>query len=362
MFTDRIKILVLTIAAVVAMSCSKTETVPNGDGKVPMQFSSYAARSSSTRAGDSFVPVGATTLPDSTSFGVFAFYQQGVVGSTTAHWNDGGWHPAFMFDQEVEFDGSDYNYTPVKYWPANEENTISFWAYYPHGEYVSGNTGALKFYESDGTTAYTASSTGIPYVKYTVDRNSANQADLLFDSFAKKDMTCDNCMPEPGTVDLLFRHALALVEFQISEGEEAIIHSFQLTNLYWSGNCANPAASPILWTGQGSINSFTISEMNVTDSLVCRLLMIPQTLNASASITINYDISYPSFDPSYPDPIVYTGNTGTALLTDAGITSWEAGRHYVYKITAGFERVEFEEVVDAADDWSVGNGNITVSQ
>ena len=175
-------------------------------------------------------------------------------------------------------------------------------------------------------------------------------------------MTYDNCLPEPGTVHLQFRHALALVEFQITEGEEAIIHSFQLTNLYWSGNCANPSASPIIWTGQGSANSFTISELNVADSLVCRLLMIPQTLSATASVSINYDISYPSFDPSYPDPIVYKSNSGSALLTDAGVTEWEAGKHYIYKLTAGFERIEFEEVVPLTDDWSVGNGNITVSE
>lgn len=347
------------MAAVAMWSCTKTETVRTPDSDVPMQFSSYAAR---TKADNSFVDAGATVLPDSTSFGVFAFYQQGVVGSTTAHWSDGGWTPYYMFNQEVEFDGTDYSYSPLKYWPSNEENTISFWAYYPYGAYAAGNTGALKLYESDGTTVYSSSSTGLPYVKYTVDRDPANQMDLLFDSFAKKDMTYDNCLPEPGTVNLLFRHALALVEFQITEGEEAIIHSFQLTNLFWSGNCANPSASPIVWTGQSSPNSFSISELNVADSLVCRLLMIPQTLSASANVSINYDISYPSFDPSYPEPIVYSGNTGTARLTDAGITAWEAGKHYIYKLTAGFERIEFTEVVEASDDWSLGNGNISVSE
>ena len=347
------------MAAVAMWGCSKVETIREQDGDIPMLFTTYAARS---KADNSFVPVGTTVLPDSTSFGVFAFYQEGVIGGTTAHWNDGGWTPYFMFNQEVEFDGTDYSYSPLKYWPANEENTISFWAYYPYEAYSAGNTGALKLYESDGTTAYSSSSTGLPYVKYEVSRNQDNQEDLLFDSFNRKDMTYDNCLPEPGTVHLQFRHALALVEFQITEGEEAIIHSFQLTNLYWSGNCANPSASPIIWTGQGSANSFTISELNVADSLVCRLLMIPQTLSATASVSINYDISYPSFDPSYPDPIVYKSNSGSALLTDAGVTEWEAGKHYIYKLTAGFERIEFEEVVPLTDDWSVGNGNITVSE
>ena len=359
MMTERKILLALAIAAVAMWGCSKAETFRAAEEDVPMCFSSYAAR---TRADGSFVPAGTTVLPDSTSFGVFAFFQDGVIGSTTAHWSDGGWTPYYMFNQEVEFDGTDYSYSPTKFWPRNEENTISFWAYYPYNAYSAGNTGALKFYESDGTTAYSSSSVGLPYVKYEVSRNQNNQMDILFDSFAKKDMTYDNCLPEPGTVDLLFRHALALVEFQITEGEEAIIHSFEMTNVYWSGNCANPSASPIVWTGHGNSNSFTISELSVTDSLVCRLLMIPQTLGASSGISISYDISYPSFDPSYPEPIVYKGNGGSARLIDAGITSWEAGKHYVYKLTGGYERIEFSEVVEASDDWSVGNGNIIVSK
>ena len=87
--------------------------------------------------------------------------------------------------------------------------------------------------------------------------------------------------------------------------------------------------------------------------------------------TVNYDITFESSDPGHPEPITYAGNSGSVLLrsatqqdgtTPAGITAWEPGHHYIYKIRAGFERIEFEEVVVSTDDWSVGNNNISVPE
>ena len=358
--------LLLILQLAVVAGCAKIQ----GDGPrysdIPVGFDSYAARtvsnSPASRADDSFVPTGTTTLPADSEFGVFAFYQQGVVGSTTAHWSDGGWSPAFMFNQQVSFDGTNYSYSPLRYWPANEENTISFWAYYPYSAYTAGNTGSLKMYESDKTTAYSRSSTGMPYVTYTVDRNPANQSDLLFDSFANTDKTYENCLPTPGTVPLVFRHALSLVEFQLAEGEEALINSFSLAGVYWTGACANPSAVPIVWQEWSNTGSYSIADLAINNGTICALILMPQTLSASVVLTINYDLSYPSSDPNYPDPIVYSGNTGSAQLSTAGIAAWQPGKHYVYKIAAGFERIEFEEVLDAGDDWTVGSSDISVPE
>ena len=45
---------------------------------------------------------------------------------------------------------------------------------------------------------------------------------------------------------------------------------------------------------------------------------------------------------------------------DYGVTAWEAGKHYIYKIAAGLDRIEFEEIVESSEDWSEGNNNISV--
>ena len=343
--------------AVLAVSCAKIDDAPAGAlSDEPMSFSSYASRTVSRADAD---VVTGTVLPDNSSFGVFAYYQQGVVGSSTAHWSDGGWTPSFMFNQEVEFDGSEYSYSPLRYWPANSENTISFWAYYPYGAYNTSNTGQLKFYESDGTTAFSNTSTGLPLVKYTVPTDPADQCDILFDSFASQDMTYESCAT-PGTVPLTFRHALCLVDLMIVEGTGATINSLSFGDIYWSATCTDPSSRT--WSSHADAGSFTLSSVEIDGTRICTFLVMPQTISASAELSINYDISFESSDPSHPAPIIYHGNVGSALLRSAGINEWTAGQHYVYKIRAGFERIEFEEVVEAGEDWSIGNDNISVPE
>ena len=285
-------------------------------------------------------------------------------------WSAGGWKPEYMFNQQVDFDGTNYSYTPLRYWPANEENTLSFWAYYPYSIYNTGNTGALKLYSNAAcTAAYTSSSTGLPYAKYTVPMDPDAQVDLLFDSFANKNKTYWNCTPTPGTVQFNFRHALSWVEFQIIEGTGAVINSMEVTDLYWSGVCTD--VENRTWVNQADLDDFSVSNVTVNSSTICSMIMMPQTLESTATLTINYDITYESSDPGHPDPIVFAGNSGSVLLraatladgtTPAGITAWEPGHHYVYKIRAGFDRIEFEEVIVSADDWIVGASDISVPE
>ena len=365
------------VLVLLAAGCEKIDVTGTAGDPVPMLFSSYAPRPVTKVDSDSFVS--GTTLPDNSSFGVFAFYQGGdVENGIEAHWTDdwdnqiaGTQHPSpnFMFNQEVEYDGTDYTYSPVRYWPTNIENTISFWAYYPYDAYSADNSKALKFYESDGTTDYNSSSTGLPVVKYTVPSDPDKQIDLLFDSFANTDKTYLNCTPTLGVVPLTFKHALSWVEFQIIEGTGAVINSMSVSNIKWSGECTD--VENLTWANQGNAATFSLNSVTVYNSIICSMLLMPQTIANDATLTINYDITFASSDPGHPDPIVYKGNSGNVLLKNAtqangtdpaGINTWEPGHHYIYKIRAGFERIEFEEVVVSADDWKTGNSNIPVPE
>ena len=353
--------MALAAVMLLASACTKVET-GSRFSDIPMSFRSYAPRTT-TSAPVSKVDTGSfvsgTTLPDTTNFGVFAFYQEGVIDSgTPATWNASR-KPNYMFNQRVSVDGGNYSYSPVKYWPANEENTISFWAYYPYYAWKEDNSGALKFYESDGTTRYTANSSGIPVVKYTVPSATDQQYDILFDSFDQKNKTYWNCLTE-GTVNLDFHHALALVEFQIIEGTGAVINSMSITNLLWSGTCTDPTTRS--WTTDpASEATFAIADVEVKSNIICAMIMMPQTISASANLTVNYDITFQTADPS-TDDILYKDNAGSALLRSTGITEWQAGKHYVYRITANYERIEFEEGVAVSDDWTIGNSNISVPE
>ncbi len=114
-----------------------------------------------------------------------------------------------------------------------------------------------------------------------------------------------------------------------------------------------------------------MEDLNVHETTLLRLLAIPQTLSPDATFALNYDITFASSDPTHPDPIVYSGDSFSVKLFDNtnadpakryGVTAWEPGKHYIYKIAAGLDRIEFEEIVESTDDWSVGNNNISVPE
>lgn len=68
---------------------------------------------------------GHLSFDDKESIGIFAYYNQNGVASTT---------PNFMNNQQATYDASSssWNYSPVKYWPTNANDNLSFYAYYPY--------------------------------------------------------------------------------------------------------------------------------------------------------------------------------------------------------------------------------------
>lgn len=378
MFGKKTYGFLLAAALLLAAGCAKVETI-GSFSDMPMTFGTYVPTSGTKAHTGTFVS--GTTLPAGTSFGVFAFYQEGVIYSgNPATWNASTRTPNFMFNLQVSSD--DYSYSPTRYWPANEENTISFWAYYPYSIYNADNSGTLKFYQSDGTTAYSASSTGLPVAKYTVSTNPDQQYDLLFDSFANKNKTYENCSPTPGTVPLTFHHALSLVELNVTAANGSLpanatinITALELTNVKSEGTCTTPSAS--IASDQNPENYWTDVKTPVTITLPSassstKLILMPQALEADTSsgesghskihLHMVYDIVFPAaHDPneslSYKDNEVdaylwreasYTiggvAGTGTAY----GIDRWLPGRKYVYNIEAGLERIEFSEVTEVS--------------
>ena len=68
------------------------------------------------------------TKDNLTSMGVFAYLTQGTDFGTSST-------PNFMYNQKVEKtagSGGSWIYTPVKFWPANSNDKLSFFAYAPH--------------------------------------------------------------------------------------------------------------------------------------------------------------------------------------------------------------------------------------
>jgi hypothetical protein len=100
-----------------------------------------------------------------------------------------------MYNQLVEWSGSAWSYTPLKYWPDRME--------------YGGNYGLVTFFAwNDGTGATISPDnvSGAPKLTYTVPNNHSEQEDLVADACIDKDVT-------GGPVNLAFNHILSRIGF-----------------------------------------------------------------------------------------------------------------------------------------------------
>lgn len=308
----------------------------------------------------------ATALPESTSFGVYAFYQEGDVdGGVAAHWTDGGWNPAFMFNQQVYYEatgqageytinGGKYSYTPWRYWPANEENTISFWAYYPYGEATMIN--------ADGS-AYTKDSEGLPTVQFTTD----GETDLMTADLEKDYVYSTN----NGVVPFTFHHRLANVKFLakkefsgMASGTDGYtpdtsgnelegtvkITSIKVNGLAISG-IYDPTADS--WTTSGTqvwSALATDTPVGTDPTQVATYLHIPQGLGDGVTLEIKYTITYELPEGTevteFTKEFILNSATTTEEGTEIAITEWEQNKQYSYTLTISQIEVMLQLQVD----------------
>lgn len=168
-----------------------------------IQFGTYLGKTGTTRAGAGGTitndGTGATHQLGSTGYeiGVFAYYtgtatygqhQISTYSAETDMSSDPGWitakYPNFMYNQKVALNSTNWEYSPLKYWPNDFASTdvddlgavgstshggnVSFFAYAPYVETASG---------TNGITAMTANNTdGDPKITYKLE----SDVDLLW--------------------------------------------------------------------------------------------------------------------------------------------------------------------------------------
>lgn len=116
------KLFVIAAALVTLAACNKNNPVeiPNLAGDNAIGFSAYTAS-----------PVTKGTVADTPeNIGVFAFYQPAVGGAASNFSSKKYATPDFMYNQSVKV--ADGTYAPVKYWPNNANDQLSFFAYAPY--------------------------------------------------------------------------------------------------------------------------------------------------------------------------------------------------------------------------------------
>lgn len=217
------KSLFVAAVAIMMAACSETENISvQNTAQQPetaVSFDTYTAKAL-TRAG----AVGEIVTKEDlqvNNFGVFAYYHNGTEYYTsnknendyfTATEGQKEYKPDFMWNQKVEYDGDNWFYFPVKYWP-NESATgtdnvdaadptnnhatttgaaspdkLTFFAYAP---YVEATTGGAVQPNNDGITAIYNPVTvapvpllntvkSDPYIAYKTPTDPLKTVDLLW--------------------------------------------------------------------------------------------------------------------------------------------------------------------------------------
>lgn len=185
-------------AMLVGTGCSTDEVVNDFSQENAIQFGTYVGRNAVSRA----------TVIDNIKlatdgFGVFAYYTDNADFVSEG---EGASSPNFMYNQlvKVEDDETEYSYTPIKYWPNESTDKLSFFAYAPYSD------------GSDDENFTFNTNTGLPTIQFTVNGTVKEQEDLLW--AAPHLNLVKNTTPGVGVNDKVkfeFKHALSRIGFEV---------------------------------------------------------------------------------------------------------------------------------------------------
>ena len=158
--------MILAALALLAAACNREAVFPDQGHEQVIDFSAFFAQDATKAEGEK-----TAFAANKDSIGVFACYTGDLEYDLTSV------TPDFMFNQDVTYDGSDWTYSPVKYWPNNSPvEHISFFSYYP---YISSEK-ALK--AKDGIIGFSKSyAKGDPWLVYRLPEAAPyTQTDLMY--------------------------------------------------------------------------------------------------------------------------------------------------------------------------------------
>lgn len=281
---------------------------------------------------------GALTTDNLLSTGIFAYYT-GSSDFTTTH------TPNFMYNQEVKRTdaSSPWTYSPMKYWPNNPADKLSFFAYAPYnaaGVTPSGNTVA-----------------GYPYLDYTVATAEADQTDLLAATPLMNQSYSSNPATS-GKISFTMQHALTKVSIYAKSNDLSagkVVNSLSVTAPK-SGRLTYKADG-FNWSSSMDKNTYTATNTDVTIApatadetvLLGTFYLIPDRANSSLNIT--YTVTGSISDNVNPptDNVVITGQAFPDTY------DWTPGTSIVY--TVNIARAGLEVVAESSSmEWS---GDVT---
>lgn len=216
---------------------------------------------------------------------------------------------------------------------------------------------------------------GLSIDDFAVPSLISDQYDLMYSlrSYDRVDNTNQHSPATYQGVDLVFRHALSSVKFQVKSsnnyheaGTEVKILSVSISDAYSKGDfkenvtdgpsyVASPSWTPDsgVKSGYGYWNSVdgqllttTISGLKTGDSVAQNAILLPQVLkdeHHDVKIHVTYSIKH------YGETDFVNQAADLSLSTNT-VGRWEMGKRYIYTITVGVDKIFFSPEVENWDN------------
>lgn len=314
---------------IIMSSCSGTDTDDAGNppaaSTMPISFTALS-KWDEAKAQSSDAPH--TRLSEDATTKALSFDKDDAIG-VFAYLNDSQ-TPNFMNNQLAvctSTDGSSWSYTPVKYWPNNDADALSFYAYYPYRD------------GSDGDTIQAVpASNAVLKIKYSCP--NAN-----IDLMATQKVAGQKYSSHQGRVPFTFEHLLARVKFSFTYvGEDEyhpVIHVLKYTIPHYKGTVTCPSS-------EGSNFSWDISSAQNEDTayIVRYVTDVAGTVLHEKNQVIPEFTSY-ILPGSFPYSPTAEGNIGSFVIslnnklytyTPSSRITVEAGKSYTvnFKVTTDY--------------------------
>ncbi len=175
------KFLFLTVITALSLaSCSENVIIQNTTDQNSIRFDVYAGRAPMTKGAVTDI---AMLKADDTGF-----YMNAVLHSGTA-----GTEANFMFEQEVLYETDKWTYSPIKYWPVDDNQMLNFYAWGP-----------------DNSATATTDPANVLSFALAVDAQGAVDPSAMVDFVASSTI---GAIKSGGAVNLNFRHELTRLNF-----------------------------------------------------------------------------------------------------------------------------------------------------
>jgi hypothetical protein len=334
----------VVIVAMTLASCAKQDVigdVETSNGSLtPINFGTFVGKSAGVNTKADVANI--STLQ--TNGFIVQAYGTGQANWTT-YTDATDKNPTFMSDQDVTYNSS-WEYTPVRYWPANQSK-VTFFAYSPNNNDVSYNpsfsagsvTAKLDFTTQSQVEDQLDLLAATAYDQY--GRATSNQVSLAFDHLLTKigfTAKLSSALPLNTTL------TVTKVELNILDGKIDSKGTFTFANPFANSTWGSlsdkftSAATDVLDNGNLQL-TVSAQQLHTADKFA---MLIPQTLEKAFTITITYKVK-----DEQANETVYTI---APVSLPASQLALEKGKQYTFNFSFTLYEVVFDGIT--ANDWA----------